>query len=412
MDGDSPDGVVVQAKFAAFRERDFSLFFSVRFMTVLATQMVDVSVAWLIYDITGSAIALGLIGLCIFLPNLIFLLIAGHVADRFERRMVLIICYSATALSSLGLLLTVVRGSPEPWLIFLLVFLIGTARAFASPASSAILPNIVPRNVFANAVAINSSASQTAAIAGPAVGGLLYAFGASVVFMTTTALVGAAVVCLILMKSRPGAAAREELSWTYLTAGITFIRHQPIILGSITLDLFAVLLGGATALLPIYAKDIFQTDAFGLGLLRSATAVGAVTMSVAIVHLNFERRVGLRLFQGVALFGLATIGFGLSTSFWVAFFFLVCLGAADMVSVFIRSALVQILTPDEMRGRVSAVNSMFIGASNELGQFETGVLAHFTGAVAAVVIGGVGTLAVTAAGMKVFPDLLQRDRLS
>ena len=232
------------------------------------------------------------------------------------------------------------------------------------------------------------------------------------VFLSTTVLFAIAVLALVFMQSRPAAAQREELTWAYLTAGITFIRKQPIILGSITLDLFAVLLGGATALLPIFAKDIFQTDAFGLGLLRSATAAGAVVMSLAIVNFNFERRVGQRLFQSVALFGLATIGFGLSTSFWAAFFFLFCLGAADMVSVFIRSALVQILTPDEMRGRVSAVNSMFIGASNELGQFETGVVAHFTGAVAAVVIGGVGTLGVTAAGMKLFPELLRRDKLS
>ena len=398
-------------RFAAFQERDFSLFFSVRFMTVLATQMVDVSVAWLIYDITGSAIALGMIGLCIFLPNLIFLLVAGHVADRFERRLVLMICYAATLFASLGLFFAVLRGSPEPWIIFVLVFLIGTARAFASPASAAILPNIVPRQIFSNAVALNSSASQTAAIAGPAAGGLIYALGANVVFLSTTLLFAAAVVCLMLMKSRPGAAPQEEMSWVYLTAGITFIRKQPIILGSITLDLFAVLLGGATALLPIYAKDIFQTDVLGLGLLRTATAIGAVGMALAIVHFNLERRVGQRLFQSVAFFGLATIGFGLSTSFWVAFVFLVCLGAADMVSVFIRSTLVQILTPDEMRGRVSAVNSMFIGASNELGQFETGVLAHFTGAVAAVLIGGVGTLGVTLAGMKLFPELLRRDRL-
>ena len=274
------------------------------------------------------------------------------------------------------------------------------------------MPNIVPRNVFANAVALNSSASQLASRLGPALGGLIYAFGATVVFLTTSALFAIAVCCLLLIKARPAATPPEKMTWSYLTAGITYSRSQPIILGAITLDLFAVLLGGATALLPIYAKDIFQTDAFGLGLLRSATAVGAVAMSLAIVHYNFQRQVGLRLFQSVALFGLATIGFGLSTNFWLAFFFLVVLGAADMVSVFIRSALVQILTPDEMRGRVSAVNSMFIGASNELGQFETGVLAHFTGAVAAVVIGGVGTLGVTFAGMRVFPELRQRDRLS
>lgn len=398
-------------RFEAFRIRDFSFFFSVRFMTVLATQMVDVSVAWLIYDVTGSALALGFIGLCIFLPNIVFLLVAGHVADSFERRRVLVLCYSVSMAASLGLLLAVSRGTPQPWLIFVLVAVIGTARAFASPSSAAILPNIVPRAVFPNAIALTSSASQTAAIAGPAVGGLIYAFGAHVVFLTTATIFGAAVICLLAMQARPAAALKEKVTWAYLTAGISFIRGNPYVLGAITLDLFAVLLGGATALLPIFAKDVYQTDAFGLGVLRSAPAIGAVAMSLAIVHFNLRRNIGVRLFQSVALFGVATIAFGLSTSFWMAFFCLVVLGSADMVSVFIRSALVQIETPDAMRGRVSAVNSMFIGASNELGQFEAGVVAHFTGAVAAVVIGGTGTLAVTLAGMKIFPALLKRDRL-
>ena len=401
-----------QPRFAAFRERDFSLFVPMRFMTVLASQMIDVSVAWLVYDITGSALALGLIGLCSFLPNVLFLLVAGHVADRFERRRVLMVCYSASFFAALGLLALVASGKPDPVWIFVLVFLIGTARGFASPASSAILPNIVPRAIFPNAVALNSAVGQIASIAGPAAGGLLYAFGPKVVFLTTACFFAAGVFCLILMQARPAAALREKASWAYLTAGIVFIRGNPYVLGAITLDLFAVLLGGATALLPIYAKDIFMTDAAGLGILRSAPAIGAVAMSFAIVHFNFERQIGRNLFVSAALFGLFTIGFGLSASFWVAFGFLAALGAADMISVFIRSALVQIETPDEMRGRVSAVNSMFIGASNELGQFETGVVAHFTGPVAAAVIGGVGTLGVTFAGMKLFPDLLQRDRLA
>lgn len=405
------NSVKTRAGLAAFSSRDFSLFFCVRFMTVLATHMVDVSVAWLIYDITGSALALGLIGLCIFLPNILFLLIAGHVADQYERRLVLILCYSLTLLASLGLFVSVAKTSHSPAIIFALVAVIGTARAFANPAGAAILPNIVPREHFANAVALNSSASQTAAIAGPAAGGLVYALGAKMVFLSTTFLFAAGVICLILMQVRPAAALREKLTWRYLTAGIWFIRGKPVILGSITLDLFAVLLGGATALLPIYAKDIFHTDAFGLGLLRSAPAIGAVAMALFIARYPVERHVGRRLFQSVAIFGFATIAFGLSTNIWVAMACLICLGAADMVSVFIRSAVVQIETPDEMRGRVAAVNSMFIGASNELGQFESGVLAYLTGPVAAVVIGGVGTLGVTAAGLKLFPTLRDRDRL-
>lgn len=397
--------------FAPFHTRDFRLFFSMRLLAGLATQMVDVSVAWMIYDITGSALALGLIGLCIFLPNIIFLLAAGHIADRYERRIILVLCYSVTALSSLALLIMVVTRNISPAAIFIIVALIGTARAFANPAAAAVLPNIVPRQDFASAVALNSSANQIASIGGPAMGGLIYALGPQVVFSITSLFFCAGILLLWLMHYRTGAIRRDKVTWAYLTAGIGFIRRSPIVLGAITLDLFAVLLGGATALLPIYAKDIFLADAFTLGLLRSAPAIGAFVTALAIAWFSFNTRVGLRMFQSVGLFGLATIAFGLSTSIYPALLFLCVLGAADMISVYIRSTLVQIETPDEMRGRVSAVNSMFIGASNELGQFESGVLAAITGPVAAVVIGGVGTLGVAAGGMKLFPELLARDQL-
>ena len=396
---------------AAFRHRDFRLFFSMRFLAALATQMADVAVAWLVYEITQSALALGLIGLCIFLPNILFLLPAGHIADQFERRVVLIICYSVTACASLALLATVWTGTATPAVLFSIVAIIGSARAFANPASAAIVPNIVPREDFANAVALNSSANQIATIAGPALGGLVYALGPHVVFSITSLFFLLSVTMVWLLAYRMSIVRRDKITWEYLTAGIGFIRRTPIVLGAISLDLFAVLLGGATALLPIYAKDIFLADAFTLGLLRSAPAVGAFMVALWIASFPVNRRVGLRMFQAIGVFGLATIGFGLSTSIYPALFFLFVIGASDMISVYVRSTLVQIETPDEMRGRVSAVNSMFIGASNELGQFESGVLAAIAGPVAAVVIGGAGTLAVTAAGIKLFPDLRNRDQL-
>ncbi|MBM3608858.1 MAG: MFS transporter [Alphaproteobacteria bacterium] len=397
--------------FAAFRERDFRLFFGMRFLASMATQMADVAIAWIVYQITNSALALGLIGLCLFLPNIVFLLAAGHAADRYDRRLVLMVCYCANTLVSLAVLYAVYKGNVSAPMLFVAVAVLGTTRAFSSPASSALLPNIVPREIFANAVALNSSANQIATISGPAFGGLLFAFGPQAVFSVTTVFFILSVLCLAAMQFRAAAIKREKVSWEYLTAGIGFIRRSPIVLGAITIDLFAVLLGGATALLPIYARDIFLADAFTLGLLRSAPAVGAFCMAIWIAWRPVNRKCGLRMFQAVAAFGLATIAFGLTTSIYPALLFLFIIGAADMISVYVRSTLVQIETPDEMRGRVSAVNSMFVGASNELGQFESGLLAAWLGPVAAVVIGGVGAIGVAAGGMKIFPELRARDRL-
>lgn len=399
-------------RFVAFQHRDYRLFFCSRLLNGLAVQMVDVAVAWLIYDITGSALALGMIGLAIFLPNILFLLVAGHVADRFDRRLVLAIAYTVTTCASSCLLLAVYYDALTPPLIFALVVMIGTARAFASPASSAIAPTLVPREHFANAVAMNSSANQVATIAGPAVGGLVYMFGPGAVFSITTLCFASCVLLMLAIRTRRAKSEREPVSWQYLTAGIRFIRGNKTVLGLISLDLFAVLLGGATALMPIFAKDIFQTGPVGLGLLRSAPAVGALLTAIALAWFALNSKVGLRMFQSVAIFGLATIGFGLSTNMYVAMVCLALIGAADMVSVYIRSTLVQLETPDEMRGRVSAVNSMFIGASNELGQFESGLLASFFGPVAAVLIGGTGALGVTGLWMRLFPDLAARDKLT
>jgi MFS family permease len=414
MTSPSPTEAPLKAatRFVAFRHRDFRLFFCSRFLVALSAQMVDVAVAWLVYEITGSALALGAIGLAIFLPNIAFLLVAGHVADRFERRRVLVISYGVMALASAGLLFAVARDIASAPVIFACVAVLGTGRAFASPAASAFVASILPREHFANGVAMTSSAYQVATIAGPAVGGLIYIFGPQMVFLATTLCFTACVALIACIAPQQRANAREPLSWAYLTAGIRFIRGNQTVLGLISLDLFAVLLGGATALLPIYAKDIFQTGPVGLGLLRSAPAVGAFVTAILLAWFALNSRVGLRMFQSVAIFGLATIGFGLSTSFWLALPCLMVLGASDMVSVYIRTTLVQLETPDEMRGRVSAVNSMFIGASNELGQFESGALAHVTSPVAAVLIGGFGALGVTGLWMRLFPDLRKRDRLT
>ena len=395
-----------------FRSREFTCYFISRFLSALATRMIDVAVAWLVYDVTGSAIALGLIGLAIFTPNIVFLLVAGHVADHFDRRRVLVLCYFIAATASFGLYLTVATNSVSPPLIYALIFVVGTARAFSSPASSAIVPSLVPKEHFANAIAVGASAYQVATIVGPAIGGGAYIFGASFVFLTTTLISLTCMALLLMLKPRPPAAQKTAVTWQYLTAGLKFIRFNKTLLGLISLDMFAVLLGGATALLPIFAKDIFETGPAGLGLLRSAPSLGAVVTAVLLARFPLNSRVGMRMFQAVAIYGVATIGFGLSPTIHFALPCLALLGAADMVSVYVRSTLVQLETPDAMRGRVSAVNSMFIGASNELGEFESGVLASFIGPTAAVLLGGVGAIGITLLWMRLFPALRDRDKLA
>ncbi|MEK0083413.1 MFS transporter [Benzoatithermus flavus] len=395
----------------AFRHRDFALYCAARFLSALAIQMQTVAVGWLVYDLTRDPLALGLVGLAGFLPAICFALLTGHVADRFDRRGVLLLCYALTMASAAGLLLVARQNTPPVWPIYALILLFGTARAFANPAGQALVPNLVPIEHFKNAVAWNSSAWQTATIAGPALGGVLYAFGGTVVFAAATFCFALTFLLLLAMHPRGVRGIQEKASWTGLLAGIRFIRSRPAILGAISLDLFAVLLGGATALLPIYARDILHVGPWGLGILRSMPAVGAVVMAVLLAHRPLSRRTGRRMFQAVAVFGLATIGFGLSTSLPLSLLFLFVMGAADMISVFVRQTLVQIETPDAMRGRVAAVNAVFIGASNELGEFESGVLAALIGAVPAVVVGGIGTLVVAGLWARWFPALRERDRL-
>lgn len=396
---------------AVFASRDFGLYLAARFLSALAIQMQNVAIGWLVYDLTRDPLALGLVGLASFLPALALALITGHTADRYDRRAILVVCYVVTLGTALGLLAIAVGGSGQVLPIYGLLLVFGISRAFANPAGQALVPNLVPPEQLGNAIAWNSTAWQTATIAGPALGGLLYYFGATVAF-------GAAALCFLaccllfgLIRSRPQPPP-GEVSWETLLAGIRFIRSRPTIFGAISLDLFAVLLGGATALLPVYARDILDAGPGGLGLMRSMPAVGALLVALWLAQRPLQSRSGLRMFQGVALFGIATIGFGLSESLILSCVCLFVLGAADMISVYIRSTLVQFDTPDAMRGRVAAVNSVFIGASNELGEFESGALAAAIGTVPAVVVGGVGTLVVGGLWMRWFPELRYRDRLT
>lgn len=391
--------------------RPFLAFWLARVFTASGFQMITVAIGWHIYELTGNVLDLGLVGLVEFLPRVLFMLHTGHVADRFDRRRVAATCQVLQALVAGVLVYAAATDSASRELIFAMAFLFGAARAFEMPATQALLPNIVPPALFPRAVAASASAMQAATIVAPALGGLLYAFGSTWVYGPTLILYVLACVLMLSLSSNQQRSQGQRASLDSLLAGIRFIRSRPDILGAISLDLFAVLLGGATALLPVFAKDILLTGPWGLGLLRSAPAVGALLMSFWLARFPIERNVGRIMFTAVGVFGVATIAFGLSTSFWFSLAVLAVLGAADMISMVIRGAFVQLHTPDEMRGRVSAVNGLFIGASNQLGEFESGVTAAWFGTVPAVVMGGVGTLLVTGLWIKLFPTLARRDRL-
>jgi len=391
--------------------RPFLAFWLARVFTASGFQMLTVAIGWHLYQLTGNVLDLGLVGLVEFAPRVLFMLHTGHVADRYDRRKVAALCQSLQGLIALALAVGSATDNVTRELIFALAFLLGATRSFEMPATQALLPNVVPPGLFPRAVAASASATQSATIVAPAVGGFLYAFGSIWVYGPTVALYAIACVLTLSLQARGQVAQRGRASIESLLAGIRFIRSRPDILGAISLDLFAVLLGGATALLPVFAKDILLTGPMGLGLLRSAPAVGALLMSLWLARFPFERKVGRTMFTAVGVFGMAPIAFGLSTSFWFSLAVLVVLGAADMISMVIRSSFVQLETPDEMRGRVSAVNGLFIGASNQLGEFESGVTAHWFGTVPAVVMGGVGTLVVTGVWIKLFPTLAKRDQL-
>lgn len=393
------------------RHRPFLAFWLARVCTASAFQMITVAIGWHIYELTHNVLDLGLVGLVEFTPRVLFMLHTGHVADRYDRRRIASLCQVGQGLIAVALVVGASTDNVTREMIFVMAFLLGTARAFEMPTTQALLPNIVPTALFPRAVAASASAMQAATIAAPAFGGFLYAFGAFWVYTPTAILYFIACTLVLTLPSRQAPATQGKATLESLLAGIRFIRSRPDIFGAISLDLFAVLLGGATALLPVFAKDILLTGPWGLGLLRSAPAVGALLMSFWLARFPIERNVGRIMFTAVGVFGVTTIAFGLSTSFWLSLAVLVVLGAADMISMVIRGAFVQLETPDEMRGRVSAVNGLFIGASNQLGEFESGVTAHWLGTVPAVVLGGVGTLVVTGAWMKLFPTLAKRDKL-
>jgi MFS family permease len=393
------------------RQRAFVLFWFARVAAMLAHQMLAVAVGWQVYELTNSALDLGLVGLAQFLPALALALVAGHVADRYDRRRILQTCQVVVALVAGALALLSATGVIVEQAIFALIAVVGAARAFQMPAQQALLPGLVPPAMLARALASSASATQAAVIAGPALGGLIYVAGPAYAYGASASLfvLAAVFVGLITIARRPPRTTGATLASVF--AGLAFIRSRPALLGAISLDLFAVLLGGATALLPIYARDILGTGPWGLGLLRSSTAVGALGMAIWLAHHPLKGQAGRKMFAAVAVFGVATVVFGLSTWFPLSAAALAVLGASDMISVVVRQTLVQIATPDEMRGRVSAVNSIFIGTSNQLGEFESGVTAAWFGTVASVVIGGLGTLAVVFLWMRLFPSLVRVDRL-
>lgn len=412
----------------AFASRDFRRYQLARVMVILGAEAQAVAVAWQVYSITHRPLDLGYTGLALFLPGLFFLLPAGHVADRFDRRQVILVCYSLQILCTIGLLALTLSGTHRVLEIYAVLFLIGTGRSFSGPASSALIPHLVPEPHFVNAVTWGGAIFQFANTTGPALGGVLFTLplvrlfpshlhardfaGAGIVYCFTLLTLVWFLVLIGTLKVRPGRMEHRAASLKVVLAGFQYVRHMPMLLGSFSLDLFVVLLGGAVALMPIFANDILHAGPRGLGMLRAAPAVGALGTSLVLARFPLQRKAGLRLFVSVGIFGAATVVFGLSRDLWLSLLTLMVLGAADMISVIIRGSLLQLATPPEMRGRVSAVNSLFIGASNELGEFESGLTAQWWGAVRATVIGGIGALTVAGVWATMFPSLRRADELT
>ncbi|MGA2674032.1 MAG: MFS transporter [Terracidiphilus sp.] len=408
----------------AFAFRDFRRYQLARVAAVLGAEAQAVAVAWQVYSITHRPLDLGFTGLALFLPGLLFLLPAGHAADRFDRRQVILVCYGLQMLCTAALLLLTRAGLQTVYPIYAVLFFMGTARAFSGPASSALIPHLVPEAHFVNAVTWGGAIFQFANITGPALGGLLFTLplarylpdaelqGAGIVYLFTLGTLAWFLALVGSLHVRPGRMEHRAASLKVILAGFQYVRRSPLLLGASSLDLFVVLLGGATALMPIFAHDILHQGPRGLGLLRAAPAAGALTVSLLMARFPFRRRAGVRLFACVAIFGAATVVFGLSRSLVLSLAALAVAGGADMISVIVRGSLLQLATPPEMRGRVSAVNSLFIGASNELGAFESGLTAQWWGAVRATVIGGVGALAVAGLWMGLFPGLRHIDELT
>jgi MFS family permease len=408
----------------AFASRDFRRYQLARAAVILGAEAQSVAVAWQVYSITHRALDLGYTGLALFLPGLLFMLPAGHAADRFDRRQVILVCYGLQVFCTTALLVLTRMGLHGVFPIYAVLFCIGTARAFSGPASSALVPHLVPEEHFVNAVTWGGAIFQFANITGPALGGVLFTLpltqllpgtalqGAGIVYVFTLATLLWFLALIASLHVRPGRMEHRAASIKVVLAGFQYMLHSPVLLGAVSLDLFVVLLGGAVALMPIFAHDILHQGPRGLGMLRAAPACGALTMSLLMTRFPLRRRAGARLFVCVAIFGAGTVVFGLSRSLWLSLAALAVIGAADMISVVIRSSLLQLSTPPEMRGRVSAVNALFVGASNELGEFESGLTAQWWGAVRATVVGGVGALIVAGLWAGLFPGLRQADELS
>lgn len=408
---------------AAFAYRDFRLYQMARALVIMGAEAQAVAVAWQVYLITHRAIDLGYTGLALFLPGLIFMLPAGHAADRFDRRTVILVCYSLQTVCTFTLFLFAFHGLQHILPIYAVLFLIGTGRAFSGPASSALVPHLVPAEHFVNAVTWGATVFQIANIAGPAIGGLLFTLplahwgmprvgGAALVFLFTLCTLAGFLTLIGMLSVRPGRMEHRSTTFDLLLEGLRYVWRAKLLLGSVSLDLFVVLLGGAVALMPIFAENILHAGARGLGILRATPAAGALTVSIVLSFHPIRRRAGRLMFICVAIFGVGTLIFGLSRNLWLSLAALAILGAADMVSVVIRSSLLQLATPPSMRGRVSAVNSLFVGASNELGEYESGLTAQWWGPVRAVVIGGIGSLMVTGLWTVLFPALRNADALT
>ncbi|MBB5416090.1 MFS family permease [Paraburkholderia atlantica] len=383
----------------------FQRFWCTRILSSLSFQMLAVAMGWHIYALTHSAFALGLVGLAQFLPMFLLTLVVGHVADRYDRRRIAAVCQSLESVAALLFAIGTFSGWISAPVIYVLAACVGASRAFESPAVSSLLPAVVPRGYLPKATAWSTSANQTAQIAGPALGGLLYGIGPGAAYLACTLSFAAAAASVWSIPLQVKPASRAPVTLESIFSGIAFIRREPVILGALSLDLFAVLFGGATALLPIFARDVLHTGPIGLGLLRSGTAIGALAGTIWLAHFPLRNRPGAAMFGGVIAFGIATIVFGLSHQFLVSLLALMVLGASDTISVVVRLSLVQLRTPDEMLGRVSAVNSLFIGTSNQLGEFESGLTAGWWGAQPAVLVGGVATIAIALLWMRFFPEL-------
>jgi MFS family permease len=416
-----PEPATTPTAAGAWQSRDFRFYSAARLVGIMGAEAQAVGVAWQVYQITHSALALGYTGLALFLPGLFFVLPAGHVADRYDRRTVILTCYLVQALATVLLLELALHGTHNIWLIYAILFLIGTGRCFSGPASSALVPSLVPKGHFVNAVTWGATIFQIANATGPMLGGLLftvalpmrvgYLRGAPLVYGFTLVMLLGFIALIGQVKPRP---STEKKGFTVETmlAGLRYVIGTRLLLGSISLDLFAVLLGGAASLMPIFASDILHEGPSGLGILRAMPSLGALAVSLTMVAFPLKRRAGKTMLLCVGLFGAATVVFGLSRVLWLSCAALIVIGATDMISVVVRSSILQLATPPEMRGRVSSVNWLFLGASNELGEYESGLTAHWWGAVRAVVIGGIASMAVTGAWSFFFPALRHADKLS